>query len=303
MILHSFQGDRDGPHLLITAGVHGDEFEPIAAVRRLRDRLHDDSHQRPAFAGTITLIPVVNESAYHCGSRVGSDGLDLARTCPGQANGSETERVAHELSTLICEADYYIDLHTGGTELQIVPLAGYMLHPDPQVLNQQRGMAQAFNLPIVWGTTSELDGRSLSVARDAGVPAIYCESGGGGSCDDAGVNAYVTGCLNVMGHVGMTEGSVPVSQVLHTVEDGRPDSGHLQLSYQSPVDGFFEPAVEPGQTIEAGEPLGTLYDLQSTLQTTVVSTSNGIVIVLRTFPRTAAGDSLAVVLEVPPINA
>ena len=28
-------GTKDGPSLLITAGVHGDEFEPMAAVRRL----------------------------------------------------------------------------------------------------------------------------------------------------------------------------------------------------------------------------------------------------------------------------
>ena len=28
-------GDENGPHLLITGGVHGDEFEPMAAVRRL----------------------------------------------------------------------------------------------------------------------------------------------------------------------------------------------------------------------------------------------------------------------------
>ena len=26
-----------GPHLLITGGVHGDEFEPMAAIRRLID--------------------------------------------------------------------------------------------------------------------------------------------------------------------------------------------------------------------------------------------------------------------------
>jgi hypothetical protein len=31
---------------------------------------------------------------------------------------------------LIRSADYYIDLHTGGTEFSIYPLAGYMLHPN-----------------------------------------------------------------------------------------------------------------------------------------------------------------------------
>ncbi|MCH8241205.1 MAG: succinylglutamate desuccinylase/aspartoacylase family protein [Planctomycetes bacterium] len=29
------EGQTTGPHLLITGGVHGDEFEPMAAIRRL----------------------------------------------------------------------------------------------------------------------------------------------------------------------------------------------------------------------------------------------------------------------------
>ena len=41
-------------------------------------------------------------------------------------------------------------------------------------------MARAFNLPLIWGTDASLEGRSLSVARDAAVPAIYAEYLGGG---------------------------------------------------------------------------------------------------------------------------
>jgi predicted deacylase len=41
--------------------------------------------------------------------------------------------------------DGYIDLHTGGTELAVLPMACYMLHSDATVLEQQRPMARAFN--------------------------------------------------------------------------------------------------------------------------------------------------------------
>ena len=129
-----------------------------------------------ALRGRVTLVPVVNEAAFWRGQRVADDGLDLARTCPGRADGSVTERIAHALSTLIGSADFYIDLHDGGKQLQVLPLAGYMLHPDPQILDRQRAMARAFNLPIVWGTDPRLEGRSLSVAREARVPAPWMPS-------------------------------------------------------------------------------------------------------------------------------
>ena len=100
------------PHLLVTAGVHGDEFEPMAAVRELIRALDP---MRPRLRGRVTLAPVVNEAAFLRGQRTAEDGLDLARTCPGRADGTITERVAASLSQLIRAADYYIDLHTGGT--------------------------------------------------------------------------------------------------------------------------------------------------------------------------------------------
>ena len=166
----TIQGRRPGPHLLITAGVHGDEWEPIVAARELATQMNAGE-----FAGLLTIVPIANERAYRSGRRVGEDGLDLARTCPGRADGSTTERIAHELSALIREADYYIDLHTGGLQLQIWPLAGYMMHSDVRVLDAQRRMARAFGLPVVWGTDPSLQGRTLSVARDVSIPAIYVE--------------------------------------------------------------------------------------------------------------------------------
>src|SRR5688572_6264853 len=183
-------GDTPGPHLLITGGVHGDEFEPMAAIRQLLTEI------RPAeLRGRVTLVPVVNEPAFALGQRVADDGLDLARTCPGRADGSVTEQIAFALSTLIRAADLYIDLHTGGTRLMVWPLVGYVLHRDERVLNAQRRMARAFGLPLIWGTDPTLPGRSLSVARDANAPAIYTEYLGGGRLDPQGTQAYVTGCL------------------------------------------------------------------------------------------------------------
>ena len=134
------EGSGPGPHLLITGGVHGDEFESMAAIRRLIR--HFEGSAREELRGRLTLVPVVNEAAYLRGTRTAGDGLDLARVCPGDPNGSVTRRTAHALGGLIGAADYYIDLHTGGSPSSVWPMSGYGLHPDPEILDRQRAMAQ-----------------------------------------------------------------------------------------------------------------------------------------------------------------
>lgn len=290
---HRIVGTSPGPHVLITGGVHGDEFEPMAAIRRLHGLL-----QSKSLRGSVTLVPVVNEAAFRRGSRVADDGLDLARTCPGSESGSVTEQVAAALSRLIQSANFYIDLHTGGTRLRVQPLSGYTLHPDAAVLDWQRKMAAAFGLPIVWGTDYRLNGRSLSVARDAKVPAIYTEYQGGGGCEPQGVEAYVQGCLNVLSLVGVLD--QPISKpasAIEIFEDHRPNAGHMQINHPAPIEGFFDPAVSLGQTVEKGQLLGTVSDVLGGDVRPVAADHAGRVLVLHTFSRVDAGECLGVVLD------
>ena len=295
----AFDGVSDGPHLLVTGCVHGDEFEPIAAIRRLISLFETRDVSISAFSGRVTLIPIVNESAFLRGNRCADDGLDLARTCPGRPDGSVTEQVAFALSEIIRSANFYIDLHTGGTELSVYPLAGYMMHANPEVLETQRNMARAFNLPVVWGTSANLNGRSLSVARDANVPAIYCEYLGAATCEPAGVDAYVCGCLNVMSELRMLDRTKPPNRVTHFVEDPQPNSGHMQVCTPSPVTGYFEPCVKLGDPIKRGDPIGRVFPMEGGSPVVIESSEAGIMIVLRTFPRVRAGESVGVVLETP----
>ncbi|HUG20170.1 MAG TPA: M14 family metallopeptidase [Planctomycetaceae bacterium] len=331
--IREFSGQTDGPHLLITGGVHGDEFEPMAAIRRLIELFETKDESVAGFRGRVTLIPIVNEAAFLRGHRCAEDGLDLARTCPGRPDGSATERTAHALSEQIRQTDYYIDLHTGGTEYSVSPLSGYVLHQNPQVLDIQRRMAKAFNLPIIWGTAPNLEGRSLSVARDANVPAIYCEYLGGitipkfvssgGTTDrdmidamyqqktgdrQGAIDDYVEGCLNVMGELDMIDGDPPVSRVEYVAEDPTPNSGHMQVCNPSPARGYFESAVNLGDAIEAGDLIGTVYgfhneyshsidDLNRDEAYPIVSSQTGLVLTLRALPLISKGESVAVILD------
>jgi predicted deacylase len=295
LVTHEIAGHEPGPHLLITGGVHGDEFEPMAAIRRLMAEIEAEN-----LRGRVTLVPVVNEPAFRRGQRTAEDGLDLARTCPGRPDGSVTEQIAWRLSQLIRAADLYIDLHTGGTRLTVQPLCGYMLHPEADILARQRRMAHAFGLPLIWGTDPSFNGRSLSVARDAGIPAIYAEYLGGGRLDPAGVEAYVRGCLNVMAEFGLLDEKpvLPARPAL-VVEDDRPGVGHMQVNHPSPCEGFFEPAVQLGQHVRAEEVLGWVTDPTGEDVKVIRARYTGMVIVLHTFPRIEAGVSVAVVMETP----
>ena len=288
----TIEGDSPGPHLVILGGVHGDEFEPMEAIRWLIEEI-------PSFdmSGSVTLVPVANEPAFVRGTRTADDGLDLARTFPGSADGTITQQVAHAVTEIIESADAMIDLHTGGTQLTAAPLTGYMLHSDNDILSAQRAMALAFNLPIVWGTSAELDGRSLSVCRDARIPAIYAEYLGGGGCSANGVVAYVDGCLHVMRHLKMIERLAVQSHVRVHREDARPNSGHMQICHPAPGTGYFAPHIQLGDHVDHGAPLGVITDPVGRTKSTISAAQSGEVIVLRTFPRVLAGDGLVVLLS------
>ena len=310
-----FTGEREGPRVLITAGVHGDEYVPMLTMRELIRRFEEDADLRAGLRGTLTLVPVANESAFRMGRRCGEDGLDLARSCPGKTGGSVTEQTAAALSALIEQADFYADLHTGGTEFCVWPLAGYVLHRDGEILEKQRGMAKAFGLPLVWGTSAALEGRSLSVARDAGVPAIYVEYFGGAvESVSAGQTAWsavpsrsflekdgaehpmVAGCFNLLRHLGALEGKA-LRHEPEVIEDHRPQSGHMQICHPAPMDGFFQRTVGVGDWVETGQILGSVSSVLGDRFETVLAGNCGRVVTLRWHPRVNAGDAIAVVAE------
>ena len=297
--IREFSGESPGPRLLITGGVHGDEFEPIAAVRRLIRIFGTSNKGTQLRRGCLRLVPVVNEGAFLRGNRTADDGLDLARVCPGRLDGSVTEQTAYALSELIRGADYYIDLHSGGTAFTVLPMTGYSLHPDAAILDRQREMANAFNLPVVWGTSPDLNGRSLSVAREAGVPAIYAEYHGSGMCDPRGADAYFDGCLNVMSLLEMIDRRpVGISLVEQIVEDPRPSSGHMQVCNPAPMTGLFEPACSLGDRIDAGDIIGIVHDPRGEKPSIEIpAEQTGLILVLRSFARVIEGESVGVVLE------
>ncbi|HWI94184.1 MAG TPA: M14 family metallopeptidase [Flavisolibacter sp.] len=282
-----------GAHVLITGGVHGDEFEPMLACMNLIRKL-----PRILQEGKVTVLPVVNTSAFTLGQRCADDGKDLARTFPGKAAGSFTQRLAYSLNQLIKTADYLIDLHTGGSLFTILPLCGYMLHPNKEVLAKQQQMARAFGMPIIWGTDAQAQGRTLSAARDFNIPAIYAECRGGLAITNTTISQYEKGCLNVLTHLGLTKsGRRPKNKPIW-IEDYTPGEGHLQSKMPSPADGIFMPVVSIGQRVRKGSLIGYTIDPAHYTNKEIKAQQSGIVFMLRISAKVTVGDSLGGILPV-----
>ncbi len=91
------RGRASGPPAAVTAGVHGDEYEGVAAVGDLTNALDPVT-----LRGTLILVPVANPTAFAAGTRTNpEDGANLARSFPGDPDGTPTERLAAKLFTAV----------------------------------------------------------------------------------------------------------------------------------------------------------------------------------------------------------
>ncbi|MDQ3702197.1 MAG: M14 family metallopeptidase, partial [Chloroflexota bacterium] len=170
------QGVHAGPRVAVLGGIHGDEYEGIAAAGAVWRDLSPEN-----LRGSVAVVPVCNPLAYAAGARsTPQDGQNLARVFPGRPDGSPTEGIAHALSeAVIRQCDFLIDLHGAGQHYAMPLLCGIYVGPD--ALGQRcAAAALAFGAPVFWGHPEVAPGRSLSVALDAGIPCLYAECGGGG---------------------------------------------------------------------------------------------------------------------------
>ena len=289
------EAKNPGPHVLLAAGVHGDEYEPMLTALELLNELPEI-----LFSGTVTIVPIVNVTAYQVTSRYGEDSLDLARICPGKPDGSASEKNASEISVLIKESDYLIDMHTGGLAHYIYPMAGFTLHPSPEILEKQRALALAYNTPVIWGTDHHPNGRTLSIARDANIPSIYLEYGGGSGIRKEVVKTYKEGFINVLKYLNMAEGEAEIiaPEKRFWVEDSRPDSGYFQGKMPAPSDGIFVCEKTPGDPIKNGESFGKIIDPITGNSTTILADVEGMVLSVRISVHVKKGDALGSILPI-----
>jgi len=282
----SVAGASEGPTLLVMAGVHGDEYEGIVAIPQLFEGI-----QPGDLRGRLLMMPVCNVPAYESARR-GSpiDGLNLARVFPGQRDGSITEQIAYWIcEKLLRQADFMIDLHTGGIAYELPLLIGYV-HDEGAFGQASLGAARAFGAPVLWGHPTPLPpGRSLSAAYDHGVPCVYTEAPGGSGIDPYVAGSFLTGALNVMKHLGMIEGEQSRQPLTHHLFG----HGDLDSVIDAPVAGLFQREAALLDEVEAGQRLGVIQDEFGGILAEIVAEQAGVLIMLRGLPRVEAGDGIA----------
>ena len=279
----TLKGVEPGPRLVVTAGVHGDEFEGVRAVADVCSELATED-----LLGTLVLVPVVNVPAFNAGTRTSPlDGINLNRICPGDSSGTVSERLAHTLFTqVIAGADALVDLHSGGTRYVFVPQAGF--YPMAGKIGAQSlALARAFGLELLW----QLPGRQgvcSYAAMQAGIPAIGLEIGGNGRCEPAHVALAKQGLRGVLRQLGM----LPHSAAAQPTQ--RVWRGDFTLC---PVSGLFDPTVTLGSTVQAGDLLYRILDLKGQIMHAQRAAHAGLVSAMRVFAAIQAGEWDITVLE------
>ena len=168
-------GNTVGKRLVVTAGVHGDEYVGIQAIREILEELKPQK-----LAGQVIFVPVVNRDGFYEGTYlVPEDGENLNRCFPGSQKKSLAWRMAYALEqTLYPNADFLLDLHSGSSYESMEPLAFFPVDAGEMIESFTRSAVQKLSLSYMVQSYAK-DGL-YSWAAQCGIPAILIERGGKG---------------------------------------------------------------------------------------------------------------------------
>jgi predicted deacylase len=280
-------GREAGPTLLVVAGVHGNEYEGMEAVRRVFAAL-DPAALRGVFVG----IPVANPLAYAARTRAtpgNADGLNLARVFPGNVDGTVTLRLAHHLLGLVERnvgpGDLFVDLHSGSADVAFATMVGFrdIVGVDQTAAEEA---ARHFGVPRLWRIPDSPGPFNAETAR-RGIPTIGTETTGRAGCDAVDVASYVAGLRNLMTYLEMQHGGTPV--VRHK-GPARPTRDVL-----APAGGFFRAAVRLHDAVVEDAVLGEIVDLDGDVVVEVATPVRGEVWALRATPAVHPGEMIAMI--------
>lgn len=282
-----------GPTLLLTAGVHGDEYEGQIVLHDLVRRLRPEE-----IVGRVVIVPSLHMPACQAGTRLSPiDGRDLNRSFPGEASGSFAQMLAHYVANVLLPlADVNIDLHSGGRSLDCVPCTMSHLLDDREALDRTVELARAFGAPY-HVMNKEVDGAQTlqTTAERLGVISMSSELGGANRVSLQGLSIARRGVFNAMIHLGIMRG-----ETNHDDEGTRlmviPSSRDYGFA---PASGIYCPRVPLGSEVAAGDVAGAIYSIEDPMREPVPvrASRSGLLWCQRGQGRIAVGDSAAVIVS------
>jgi N2-acetyl-L-2,4-diaminobutanoate deacetylase len=243
-----------GPTVILEGGNHGDEYEgPITLGHLIREL---DPAQ---IQGRLIIIPAINQPAVAKGQRVSpDDGKNFNRTFPGSPTGTVSEQISFYVdSVLFPMADAFIDLHSGGSSLSLVPSAIIEPAPDPAHLKRNIDAVLAFGAPMTVVISNFGDPRTSTASSvRAGLTTVATEMGGGGTVTPEALQICKRGVTNVLAHLGVLPAAKPEPARTQLMQIPGAQGYVFAMS-----DGVFEPFHANGTQVRAGEPAGQVHHL------------------------------------------
>jgi predicted deacylase len=272
------RGAKDGPTLLVIAGVHGSEYVGIEATKRLFQWI-DPARMN----GTLITIPCFGLPAFWgLAAHINPiDGVDTGRAFPGDPAGSHSARAANLVWThLLPQADALIDVHGGDLEEELVEYTQINLCGNAAVDDAGEALARALGFPLFVRQPQPVErpanGSAFSMACYEGKPGVLAEAGSHGDLDFAVVEVYLRALKNAVHHVGIVPGEPEL--------DSEPRLLHRFAGIKAPVEGFWYPSVKKGEEIHKEQVVGEMHDIFGEKVADVTSHDDGVILGVITTP-------------------
>lgn len=267
----------EGPVVLFSAGIHGDEINGVEIVRQLiRKKIN-----RPT-KGTIICIPIINVYGFVNKSREFPDGRDLNRVFPGSKTGSLASRFAfHILSEIMPIINYAVDFHAGGAsrfnapQIRISPS-----NPELKLL------ADVFNAPFTLYSRNIIGSfRNSSERMD--VKMLLFEGGKSLDINNAIADEGVNGAKRLLSHLDMLDPQ-------HTVVPQKSNTIYIEKSgwIRAKCSGLLHDYNTIGTFVKKGTILATITDPYGKFERKVKALNDGYVINANHSPIVYEGDAI-----------
>ncbi|MFP8488312.1 succinylglutamate desuccinylase/aspartoacylase family protein [Gracilimonas sp. Q87] len=268
-----YRAPEDGPVLLLTGGLHGDEINGVETIRRMieRELVIPDK-------GTVIAIPIVNIYGFIQNSRGLPDGKDINRSFPGARGGSLAKLLAHTLmSEIIPVVDCGIDYHTGGASRSNYPQVRCSFKID-----KAKTLAEAMGSPVMMH--SGLISKTFrNAAHKKGVEILVFETGESLRYDEYGIEEGIDGARRLMKHLGM---------IKHAPDAIKTRVFNNSTWIRTKNAGLFIPKTILGEELNKRQVLGLIKDPYGELNSRAVAPHDGMVIGLNNCPVVNKGDAL-----------
>ncbi len=280
----------DGPTVLLVSGNHGDEYEGQVTLMKLTRSLKAED-----IKGRVIILSAANYPAAMAGMRTSPiDEGNLNRSFPGDPNGRPTQMIAHYIeSVLLPMANFAVDLHSGGSSLMYIPSALIRRPSKPDERARAIEMIRLFGAPIsmIFDMPQGEDRTLTGAAERVGVTHMGTELGGTGTVTPAALAVAEKGVKRLLQHFGVLRKPLidepPAKTRLLTV------NGAPYYCY-APDNGLFEPYVELGDEVKAGQAAGAVHFPDTPWREPSIAyfEVSGIVVCKRIPGRTERGDCL-----------